>query len=172
MSKRIFMISALSLLFIPLLFAETAGGTDKNIVNFKLCCAVQNKDCDKTILKLPSGKTEEIFVESKPVLTIDDIVSASAVTVPVYIKGIRLQHTSIVLKFTDKGKEKLREITSKNINKQMAVFINGNLIMAPFIKMPVSGGEIEITGGPAEEKEEAKSLVDTINKAIEENAGK
>ena len=84
----------------------------------------------------------------------------------------------IDLQFNAKGTKKFADLTSKMVDKPMAIFFNGELKSAPVIREPIIGGSAQISGGEnGFEYREAKDMVDLLNagalpvpaKIIEEN---
>jgi preprotein translocase subunit SecD len=164
--KRILLTIVLGLILCGVSFAEGADAIDKNVINFKLCCSEQNLNCIKVIANM---NNEELFVEEAPVITVDDIASAETVANPPP-EGIPhpegWHYLDIRLKFTDNGAKRLSAITSQNIGKRMAIFIKGNLIMAPKIVETITDNTLIITGRFS--RQETISFADSINKAIAE----
>ena len=52
----------------------------------------------------------------------------------------------IRLSFDAEGSKKFADLTERNIGRDLAVVIDGKLCCAPRIRMPILGGDIEITG--------------------------
>ena len=52
----------------------------------------------------------------------------------------------ILVTFTETGAELFGEITSQNVNKQIALFVGGQLYSTPFVREPILGGTAHITG--------------------------
>lgn len=69
----------------------------------------------------------------------------------------------VAIEFTAEGTKKFAEITKRNINKPLAIFLDNEPISAPTVAQEISGGSAVITGQFT--TEEAKSL------AIQLNAG-
>ena len=69
--------------------------------------------------------------------------------------------------FNEKGKEKFAKVTTNNIGKKCAVFINNELLMAPTIHEKIDSGEALVTTGYTEN--EGRKIVDKINEYIKEN---
>lgn len=67
----------------------------------------------------------------------------------------------VVINLDDAGKEIFCTITQNNINKQMAIFVGGNMLTAPNIQTKICGGTAEINGGFTTET--AKSLSNALN---------
>jgi len=67
----------------------------------------------------------------------------------------------VLLEFDEEGKELFREITTRNIGKQVAIIIDGVTISAPVVREAIVGGTAQITGDFT--IEEAKELVRNLN---------
>jgi len=52
----------------------------------------------------------------------------------------------VAIEFDAEGGELFSEITERNIGKQVAIFVGGNLISAPSVNEKISGGHAQITG--------------------------
>jgi RNA polymerase sigma factor (sigma-70 family) len=70
----------------------------------------------------------------------------------------------INVEFSEEGKELFAAVTKENINKRLAIVLNGQLYSAPVIRSEISGGRAQITGNFTET--EAKELAARINDAI------
>lgn len=75
--------------------------------------------------------------------------------------GQQIGSTQISLKFNSDAAKLLEEITSKNIGKEMAIFLDGDLLSSPVIQSEILSGEAQITGDftPVE----ARDLVQNLN---------
>lgn len=69
----------------------------------------------------------------------------------------------VQLIFTDEGAKKFKEITQRNIDKPLAIYLDNKLVTAPRVQEVIAGGEAVITGQFT--VQEAKTL------AIQLNAG-
>lgn len=69
----------------------------------------------------------------------------------------------VAIEFTSEGAKKFAEITRRNINKPLAIFLDNSPVSAPNVQQEIDGGNAVITGQFT--TEEAKNL------AIELNAG-
>ncbi len=67
----------------------------------------------------------------------------------------------IILNFNDEGAQLFEEVTGRNVGKQVAVFLDGNIITAPVVNEKISGGNAQITGNFT--LTEAKQLVERFN---------
>ena len=56
------------------------------------------------------------------------------------------QGPQIHIVFTDKGREQFAKLTRDNLNKPVAVIVDGNVISAPIIREEIPGGEAVIAG--------------------------
>ncbi len=52
----------------------------------------------------------------------------------------------INLQFTDAGAKKFEDITRRNLNKQVAIFLDNELLMAPTVQSVITGGQAYISG--------------------------
>lgn len=113
-------------------------------------------------------KDKRYFADPTPILSINDIASASVVTenVGFYEKQsiVYKPMPAILIRFKEDSKKKLHKLTSENINQRLGIFINGQLIVAPIIMEPISGGSVKISGQFT--REETQRIVNDINKHI------
>jgi len=68
---------------------------------------------------------------------------------------------TILLNYNDEGTELLSEITSQNVGRVMAIFLDGMLISDPVIQSEIPNGQAVITGRFT--PEEARDLVKNLN---------
>ncbi|HEY4486740.1 MAG TPA: protein translocase subunit SecD [Candidatus Paceibacterota bacterium] len=67
----------------------------------------------------------------------------------------------VVIDFTKEGKEIFSQITRENVNRTLAIFLDGSPVSLPTIREEITGGSAEITGNFT--PEEAKLLVGRLN---------
>ncbi len=67
----------------------------------------------------------------------------------------------VSLEFNSEGAKIFKDLTAKNINKRLAIFIDNALISAPMVKETISGGKAVITGKFT--LKEAQGLVRNLN---------
>jgi preprotein translocase subunit SecD len=67
----------------------------------------------------------------------------------------------ILLQFNSEGADLFEEITTENVGKVLAIYIDGMPISAPTVQEPISGGKAQITGDFA--LEEARTLARNLN---------
>lgn len=84
-----------------------------------------------------------------------------------YLKKAQLgfeQNTSkplVLIEFNDEGAKLFEQLTTNNIGKQLAIYIDNELISAPVVQEAISGGKAQITGQFALDK--AKELARNLN---------
>jgi len=67
----------------------------------------------------------------------------------------------VLLQFNDEGSEIFKDLTSKNVGKALAIYIDGLPISVPIVQETISGGRAQITGNFT--IDEAKELVRNLN---------
>ena len=60
----------------------------------------------------------------------------------------------VQLEFTEDGKEKFSEVTSKYVGQQMYIVIDGKVLSAPYINAQITSGEATISGMASNESAE------------------
>jgi|CXWK01.1.fsa_nt_gi protein-export membrane protein SecD len=68
---------------------------------------------------------------------------------------------AVSVTFNAQGKELFSKITKENVNKPLAIFLDGELISAPIIREEISSGMAQISGNFT--PQEAKKLVQNLN---------
>jgi protein-export membrane protein SecD len=71
------------------------------------------------------------------------------------------RQATVVLQFNAEGAALFEKITTENIGKTIAIYLDGNLISAPSVRQAIAGGRAEITGNFT--PQEAKTLVGRLN---------
>jgi RNA polymerase sigma factor (sigma-70 family) len=103
-----------------------------------------------------SGET--LHVQKTPLMDYTAIRSATVTT------DASSGAPQIDVEFSEVGKELFAAITKENINKRLAIVVDGHLYSAPVIRSEISEGKAQITGSFTEE--EARELAAKINDAI------
>ncbi len=67
----------------------------------------------------------------------------------------------VQIAFDDEGGAIFQELTKRNIGKQIAIFVGGNLVTAPRVENEISGGTAVITG--SRNVQEAQALAQDLN---------
>ena len=76
--------------------------------------------------------------------------------------GGQLSNEPIIsVRFTPEGSDLFAQITRQNVGKQLGIFLDGELISAPVINEPITGGTAIISGGFG--LEEARSLAQNLS---------
>jgi len=83
-----------------------------------------------------------------------------------YIKGSQLVFGQtnlpvVSLEFSGEGAVLFEDITKRNVGKELAIFLDGNLIEIARVNEPIAGGRAQITG--IQDIKSAKKLVERLN---------
>jgi len=78
-----------------------------------------------------------------------------------YSSGQGLGEPEVSLQFDDEGTKLFAELTKKNLNKQIAIFLDGELQIAPTVQVEITNGQAVITGGYTFKT--AKDIADRLN---------
>jgi len=99
-------------------------------------------------------------------ILVDSRTGAAALVGPVLLTGDKLAKVAagydtygkirVALSFKDEGVEIFKEITSENIGRNLAIVLDEEIKSAPYIKVPITDGDAEITG--IDSIEEAKNV--------------
>jgi protein-export membrane protein SecD len=92
----------------------------------------------------------------EPILTGGDLKRASLV-----FNQSTAGKPVVSLEFNDEGAKVFEEVTSANIGKELAIFLDGELISNPVINQGISGGTAQINGDFT--AAEARDLVNNLN---------
>lgn len=111
-----------------------------------------------TMTNASSTSGEMLYVQKAPLLEQTAIRSVTA------SRNASSGVPEIEVEFSDEGKELFAAVTKENINKRLAIVLNGQVYSAPVIRSEISGGKATITGNFTEE--EAKELAAKISEAI------
>ena len=81
-----------------------------------------------------------LWVSPTPSLTNDDIDGAQPLT--------RADGSTVVeIQFTEEGSVKMRELSAAQIDRPIAMLLDGELISAPVVRSLIDGGQAQISGG-------------------------
>ena len=118
-------------------------------------------------------KNEEVADELKTaILNSIPLLNEDPNFLPTALNGSKLAKASIVfdsttnepkvlLTFTDEGRELFAAITKANVEKRVAIYLDGAVISAPVVREAILDGNAEISGGF--NIQEAKELVGRLN---------
>lgn len=120
--------------------------------------------------QLPEAETSKILSEQKaknPEYEFVDPYYKSSGLSGKYVTHAQVnfnQTTSqpvVVLQFSDDGAKLFEEITTRNVGKRLAIYLDGIGIEAPVVQQAISGGRAEISGSFTIDK--AKKLAQDLN---------
>jgi len=113
----------------------------------------------ETITNSASGAREEtLYVQKTPLLDYTALKSAALGT------NASTGAPEIDIEFNEVGKDLFAQVTKANLNKRLAIVVDGQLQSAPVIRSEISGGKAQVTGSFTED--EARELAAKINEAI------
>ena len=69
--------------------------------------------------------------------------------------------------FTKEGSLKLKEVTEKNLRKQLAILVDNEILMVPYIVFPLKSGHIKIKSWKIPTNEAAKNFVKDLGFSTE-----
>lgn len=78
-----------------------------------------------------------------------------------WVKADSAPELQIVL--NERGADKLTALTKENLKKRVAIVLEGEIVTAPVVMTPITGGKISISVGSAEE---VRMMAEKIKKAI------
>lgn len=122
---------------------------------------------------LSAAGEQQIKNSNKDQQTINQLINAPDMFVETGLTGRMLKRASIQfdqtmgskpiigLKFNEEGSQLFAKITRENIDRVLGIFLDGNLIEAPYIKEEITGGEAVITGDFT--VDQAKQVVRDLN---------
>jgi preprotein translocase subunit SecD len=88
------------------------------------------------------GRNQPTFYVKEPVMSNKDVANAKAKVTAMYGEATYL----IEVNLTGEGTKKFARITRDNIGKDLAIVIDGKIIMAPKIQTPILDGKCQIQG--------------------------
>ena len=86
----------------------------------------------------------KVYVRDEVVLSNEDVASASV--------RQRQGGPAIEIVLNESGREKLAEATALNLNKPLAILVNGRVLCAPIVRETVVGDSLTITGNFTQEE--------------------
>lgn len=113
-----------------------------------------------------TGATPESLVAANPLLN-EDMNYVNTPLTGAYLKRASLtfdnttNEPKVLLTFNDEGKQMFADITKANINKTVAIYLDGYVISAPVVREAITDGNAEISGNF--KLVDAKELVGRLN---------
>ena len=130
------------------------------LLEFKLLKKDLNQEVFQTQLETASSSPEKLkgiiaSAYDTPVLTGGNLKRANLVFDPTSRQPL------VSLEFNEEGNKIFEQVTGDNIGKELAIFLDGELISNPVIQQKISGGQAQINGTFT--PEEARDLVNNLN---------
>jgi hypothetical protein len=100
-----------------------------------------------------AGSERVVYLHQEIVVTNDDIAQSSV------IQGNGPSHFGVTVQFTAAGAQKMRQATAGHVGRPMAILIDGEIVMAPVLRDPISTSAV-ISGDFT--KAEAERIVNGI----------
>jgi len=83
------------------------------------------------------------------------------------IKGAAVSNSALLIQFTNEGKGKLLDATTKLTDKQLKIFLDNKLLTAPVVRAPITDGRIMLTGLDNIEEMKRLSTIFKSGKSLE-----
>lgn len=124
---------------------------------------VQKEGARRIIVELPGEKNPEKAIETigkTAVMEFKDESGATRLTgkdLKTAKEQIENGNQNVVaIEFTDEGADKFSDLTAANVGHKIAILLDGEVLTAPVVNEPITGGKAVITGSRT--LEEAKNL--------------
>jgi preprotein translocase subunit SecD len=104
--------------------------------------------------RVEKGSDRKVYVSDQVLLSNEHVASAWV--------GKTELGPNVEIKLTRDGKQALAEATEANVNKAIAILVDGDVLSAPLVRQKISGGRATISGVFTEE--EARRIADGIRK--------
>jgi preprotein translocase subunit SecD len=158
--KRVFWSCALSLLVLAVAAADRGN---QPVFQIREVLDAPTVDSEQVVLiHQTSAKAqpvkEVLNVAKTPVLGDSAVKTAKVRTDEITGKP------QIEINFTEQGRKQFAEIIRADLDKRLAILVDGKVICAPVIRAEITSGQALITGDFT--KREAQVLADTINKVV------
>lgn len=105
-----------------------------------------------------NGSPEMLHVQKKPLMDSGAIQFANVVT------DTATGNALIDIVLTDQGRDLFAKTTKDNVNKRLAILMDGQSYLAPRIASEITGGRLQLSGTFTEEQ--ARELAARINEAV------
>jgi preprotein translocase subunit SecD len=152
-------MKALIYIFVAMVAAVACASDTLQAFEMRITTNQPSTDNDTITITNPVTKvTEVIYVHKSPVID-ETMVRSATVYTP---EDDPYAYVEVV--FTDMGRDRFASVTRQNIEKRIAIFIDGTLVVAPIIKAEITGGIFLLSGRMSEK--EAAELTDKVNRAI------
>lgn len=115
---------------------------------------IQKEGTRRVVVELPGVKNPEEVVSMLPRTAHLEFKTEDGKTVLTgkYLQDARAQlnqnnEPEVALKFNKEGAKIFGEVTTANVNKRIAIYLDGKLLTNPIVEEPITGGEAVIHGG-------------------------
>ncbi|MFH1359671.1 MAG: hypothetical protein ABIJ41_01370 [Candidatus Omnitrophota bacterium] len=151
--KRMIATSLLTLMVFGMSFAASGGIEFRLVVDKKDIASIPS---DK-LTYIPRGekKQQEIFLSKEAFLRNADIKEIKIVSPKNSLNG----HSAFDIIFNRAGQKKLKDVTSLNIRKKMAILANNEILMTPYILMPIKSGHVYVQADALDTDKKVKDFV-------------
>src|ERR1044071_728498 len=102
-----------------------------------------------------AGGERSLRVMKESVLDSSDVARATAQ------KDAVTGDYGILVKLTEKGKERFAAVTEQSIGKRLAVIVDGKIVTAPVVRTKIPGGSMVVSGNMT--AKEADELAEKLN---------
>jgi beta-lactamase regulating signal transducer with metallopeptidase domain len=135
--------------------AKNQKASTPNDLQIRLVAQPDDKSGEADEIPDPDHKDKPLRV-LKPVLLDGRDIARAYQTTSAKIPAVGID-------LTDQGGEKLKKITTDNINHRLAIIVNGQLLTAPTIRSTISKSLVITAGQKEFTPEKVQSLITTIN---------
>jgi len=140
--------------------AESSG---ISVIEFRMVEETATPDTERKVekwLARDSGRMieREIFVHR------DAVMDAGAIQRVTVENDVVTGRPQIMMDFSDAGTELLTEVTTASVGRRLAILIDGEVVSAPRINQPITGGRAGIYGSFS--REEAEQIAARINREL------
>ncbi len=73
-----------------------------------------------------------------------------------------VKRISILLKLTEEGSKILAQLTEENLKKQLPIYLDGQVLLAPIVDEPITGGSFKLSLGKLKEEAEIEALASVL----------
>ena len=140
----------------------TGGVGRRSMFQIRLVADRASANTQEMPMKSPDGPTVTLEIEKKPLMDLASVASAKVVK----DDGSGQAQLHIVL--TGEGRERLAEVTRRNIHRRIAVIIDGTVYAAPVIQAEISSEFIPVHTFFTDKQ--AEELARKVNDAVHEGS--
>lgn len=127
---------------------------------------IQRQGKDRIIVELPGVKDPEkaIAMLGRTAMLQFKDMNGNVVLTGKDLKDAKAQITNgnqsvVALEFNDEGGQKFADLTARNIGKQIAIVLDGDVLTAPVVQEAITGGRAQISGSRTIEEAEQLAIL-------------